>query len=131
MIHQHMRMLKAATKMCFWGCYLQSYSQPQYHFSRFFFKIYSKHCTTLERTCVLTGAIGVTNTMFIVPFILLQPVLGLGPVEFPTTLDTVILVLYIGILAFFYNFFYMTGISVMGPLKSKYRCVNPNTMCQK
>ena len=80
---------------------------------------------------MLTGAIGVTNTMFIVPFILLQPVLGLGPVEFPATLDTVILVLYIGILAFFYNFFYMTGISVMGPLKSKYRCVNPNTMCQK
>ena len=92
-------------------------------FFSIFFKIYSKHCTTLERTCVLTGAIGVTNTMFIVPFILLQPVLGLGPVEFPATLDTVILVLYIGILAFFYNFFYMTGISVMGPLKSKYFCV--------
>ena len=74
-------------------------------FFSIFLKIYSKHCTTLERTCVLTGAIGVTNTMFIVPFILLQPVLGLGPVEFPATLDTVILVLYIGILAFFYNFF--------------------------
>ena len=100
-------------------------------FFSIFFKIYSKHCTTLERTCVLTGAIGVTNTIFIVPFILLQPVLGLGPVQFPATLDTVILVLYIGILAFLYNFFYMTGISVMGPLKSKYRCVNPNTMCQK
>ena len=60
---------------------------------------------------------GVTNTMFIVPFILLQPVLGLGPVEFPTTLDTVILVLYIGILAFFYNFFYMTGDLCHGALE--------------
>lgn len=93
-------------------------------FFSIFFKIYSKHCTTLERTCVLTGAIGITNTFFIVPFILMQPVLGLGPVELPATLDTVVLVLYIGILAFLYNFFYMTGISVMGPLKSKYIGVN-------
>jgi hypothetical protein len=54
-----------------------------------------------------------------VPFIMLQPILGLGPVLLPGSGDTFILIVYIGILAFLYNFFYMTGISVMGPLISK------------
>ena len=85
-------------------------------FFSIYFKMFSKHCINLERTCVLTGVIGITNTFFMIPFILLQPILGLGPVILPDSGSTFVLILYIGFLAFLYNFFYMTGISVMGPL---------------
>ena len=54
--------------------------------------MFSKHCINLEQL-MSTGVIGITNTFFMIPFILLQPILGLGPVILPDSGSTFILIL--------------------------------------
>ena len=80
------------------------------------FKLDSKHCNSIERTCVMTGLIGVTNTLFLAPMILIQPLLGLGDVVLPHTLGQFGYLFLNGWVATGFNFCYMTGIAVMGPL---------------
>ena len=85
-------------------------------FFSIYFKIYSEHCDTMEKTCMLTASIGIANTVLLFPFIWLQPLLGLGAVEMPDTPGRFGMLMYFAVLALGYNFCYMGGIAVLGPL---------------
>ena len=70
----------------------------------------------MEKTCMLTASIGIANTVLLFPFIWLQPLLGLGAVETPDTPGRFGMLMYFAVLALGYNFCYMGGIAVLGPL---------------